>query len=116
MTTKNLLLKDLRTTVYGPSFLGPTSRPFATWELQSQLRLPISSLDEPVRNAVVLGDEAVQTVAQTVDTKGNVKGEWNVTWRKDKSDPEFAIGQATSTGNVLRYFNVHEELLAANAT
>lgn len=102
MTTKNLLLKDLRTSVYDPTFLGPTSRPFATWELQSQLRVQVSSLDEAIRNTVAAGEEGVQTVAQTVDAEGKVQGEWIVRWKQDESEPEFAVGQAVSTGKVLR--------------
>lgn len=94
MTTKTLFLKDLRTSVYDPSFLGPTSRPFATWELQSQLRVPA---DGKTRT-----EEKEEVVARTVDAEGKTRGEWRVTWTKDPTDASFVIGQAGPTGKVVK--------------
>lgn len=99
MTTKTLFLNNLYTQIYDPSILGPTNRLFATWELQSLLRVPVATKAK-ARDG---GTEEEEVLARTFDAKGNVRGEWRVRWTLDPSDSEQLIGQTSQTGKVLRY-------------
>lgn len=88
--TRNILLKPRYTTVYDPSFLGDTRRPFATWELLEQVDVtPTKNSDAP-RN----GEE---TVAETSDERGKVLGRWIVSW-----DATGSIGKCRAVGTVQR--------------
>lgn len=93
MSTKTLLLKDLKTTVYDPTFLGPTTRPFATWELKGRASA----------NAADVSTAGEQIIARTVDVSGKVVGEWRVKWVLNESNPDHAVGTAVPSGKVLRY-------------
>ena len=93
MITKTLLLKDLKTTVYDPTFLGPTTRPFATWELKGRASA----------NAADVSTAGEQIIARTVDVSGKVVGEWRVKWALNESNPDHAVGTAVPSGKVLRY-------------
>ena len=94
MITKTLLLRDLRTTVHDTSFLGKASRPFATWELISHIRVPAE--EERV-------DGVEEVVARTTDEAGKVQGEWRVRWSKALDDPNYLLGKASPHGRVVRY-------------
>ncbi|KAG6920224.1 hypothetical protein DXG01_004993 [Tephrocybe rancida] len=96
MTTQNLLLKPRITTVYDPSFLVETRRAFAKWELADKMVLSGGKAAES-------GME--ETVAETSDKDGNVMGRWIVKWGDDGE------GTCHEVGKIIRYFNVHEELL-----
>jgi len=96
MTTQTLLLRLRVTRVYDPTFLVETKRAFAKWELAETLVLPNNK-------TVELGQE--ETVAETMDKEGNVLGRWIVKWG------EGGVGKCHEVGKVVRYFNVHEELL-----
>ncbi|KAG6813296.1 hypothetical protein H0H92_012451 [Tricholoma furcatifolium] len=96
MTTHNLFLKPRITTVYDPAFLIETRRGFAKWELADSLVFPADKAAEP-------GSQ--ETVAETADKDGNVVGRWVVAWGEDGK------GTCHEVGKVVRYFNVHEELL-----
>ncbi|KAF9464965.1 hypothetical protein BDZ94DRAFT_1254965 [Collybia nuda] len=96
MTTLNLFLRPKITTVYDPMFLVETKRAFAKWELAGAITLPAGKSIAP-------GTE--ETVAETTDKEGNIIGRWIVTWGNDGE------GTCHQVGDIIRYFNVHEELL-----
>ncbi|KAF5380435.1 hypothetical protein D9615_004666 [Tricholomella constricta] len=96
MSTLTLLLRPRITRVYDPTFLIETKRPFAKWELADSLVLPGDKTVEP-------GQE--ETVAETMDKDGNVLGRWVVKWG------EGGEGTCHEVGKIIRYYNVHEELL-----
>ncbi|RDB25122.1 hypothetical protein Hypma_007627 [Hypsizygus marmoreus] len=96
MTTLTLFLNPRITRVYDPTFLIETKRAFAKWELADSLVLPATKAVKP-------GQE--ETVAETMDKNGTVLGRWIVKWG------EGGEGKCYQVGNIVRYFNVHEELL-----
>jgi len=104
MTTQSLFLKPLVTTVYDPSFLLQTTRPFAQWELADKIHLT-STRTESVGVNVHPEDGMEETVAETKDVNGTTIGRWVVKWGTD------GTGTCHQMGHVVRYFNVHEELL-----
>ncbi|KAF7319866.1 hypothetical protein MKEN_00769800 [Mycena kentingensis (nom. inval.)] len=100
-TTLTLRLKPRITKIYDPTFVVRSSRPFAKWELAELVLLPPN-----LRNsATVPGQE--ETVAETRDDKGTVLGRWVVRWGENGE------GSCHEVGKVMRYFNVHDELLPA---
>lgn len=95
MTTLSLTLKRLTTRVYDSDFLVGTSRPFAKWELPLEIQLPPSSEDTiAAGKAGAPGEE--ETVAETLNDKGEVIGRWIVKWG------EGGTGTCRGTGKVLR--------------
>ncbi|KIJ24020.1 hypothetical protein M422DRAFT_195225 [Sphaerobolus stellatus SS14] len=96
METSTLFLQKRVTRVYDwRMFLKGTGRAFAKWELAEEVaRRP----GEETQN----GEE---TVAETVDAGGRIVGRWIVRWGTD------GRGQCRGEGQIVRYFNVHEELL-----
>lgn len=129
MATKTLFLRDMYTQVYDPAILGPTNRLFATWELQPYIRAPADA-----NNASRTRSGAEEVIARTLDSEGKIRGEWRVSWTQDTADKKYLVGHASATGEMLRYvmrtripcfiwpltsvqlirhFNVHEELLAS---
>jgi len=95
METTTLFMKSRYTSVYDSSFLrDSTGRPFAKWELA-----------DAVDGAKEEG-ETEETVAETKDAEGNVLGRWIVRWENGR-------GECRGVGRVIRYFNIHEELLNA---
>ncbi|KIJ15590.1 hypothetical protein PAXINDRAFT_133680 [Paxillus involutus ATCC 200175] len=104
MTTLTLTLKKQITRVYDSDFLVETRRPFAKWELAQEIQLPPPSEDAlTAAKSGAPGEE--ETVAETLNEKGEIIGRWIVKWG------EAGAGTCQATGRVLRYFNVHEELL-----
>ncbi|CAL1711395.1 unnamed protein product [Somion occarium] len=102
MTTLTLSLKERITRVYDTAFLVPTNRPFAKWELAEVFKLAPAEIEAEKEEKVLPREE---TVAETMDKKGNVLGRWVVHW------DENGVGTCREHGQVTRYFNVHEELL-----
>ncbi|KAF9228516.1 hypothetical protein BS17DRAFT_725703 [Gyrodon lividus] len=104
MTTLTLTLRKLITRVYDSDFLVETRRPFAKWELAQEIQLP-----PPSEDAVTAGKGGApgeeETVAETLNERGEIIGRWIVKWG------EGGAGTCQANGKVLRYFNVHEELL-----
>lgn len=95
METTTLLLKRRFTTVYDWKwFLRESGRPFAKWELANDVEGSKKAKEE-VRE---------ETVAETRDDEGRVLGRWIVTWKDGR-------GVCRGEGKIVRYFNVHEELL-----
>jgi len=95
MTTLTLTLKRLTTRVYDSDFLVETSRPFAKWELPLEIQLPPP--DEDIITAGKAGAPGEEeTVAETLNDKGEVVGRWIVEWGKN------GIGSCRGTGKVLR--------------
>ncbi|KAG6840757.1 hypothetical protein C0991_004607 [Blastosporella zonata] len=82
--------------VYDPTFLIETRRALAKWELAHKMVLSGDKTGEP-------GTE--ETVAETVDKDGNLLGRWVVNWGENGE------GTCHEVGKIVRYFNVHEELL-----
>lgn len=95
MTTLTLTLKKLTTRVYDADFLVETGRPFAKWELPLAIQLPPPEKDIiTAGKAGASGEE--ETVAETLNDKGEVIGRWIVKWG------EGGAGTCRSTGKVLR--------------
>ena len=95
MTTLTLTLKRLTTRVYDSDFLVETGRPFAKWELPLAIQLPTPDEDIiTAGKAGVPGEE--ETVAETLNDKGEVIGRWIVKWG------EGGTGSCRGVGNVLR--------------
>jgi len=104
LTTQSLFLKPLITKVYDPSFLIESRRPFAQWELAKVLVLSPSRTESVGAN--VHPEEGIEeTVAETRTADGTILGRWIVKWGAD------GAGTCHQMGHVVRYFNVHEELL-----
>ncbi|KAF8608298.1 hypothetical protein BDV93DRAFT_466603 [Ceratobasidium sp. AG-I] len=101
LTTTNTFLRERRTTVLDPRFFQPTSRPFATWELPQIFTADI----EPGGQR---SDGTVEPVAITRDASNKVLGRWEILWHEDSGR---LIGTLRRSGQVIRHFNVHEELL-----
>ncbi|KAF8629569.1 hypothetical protein AX15_003382 [Amanita polypyramis BW_CC] len=99
MITYNLTLQPRISRIYDPYFLIETKRPFARWELAQELPLPP---DRSIKS-VIPGKE--ETIAETLDINGHILGRWIVQW------DENGRGKCHEAGSVIRYFNVHEELL-----
>ncbi|KAJ7169111.1 hypothetical protein C8R43DRAFT_982294 [Mycena crocata] len=97
ITTLTLRLQPRITKVFDPLFVVPVKRPFAKWELAQFVLLP------PDMRNTTSGQE--ETVAETTDADGRVLGRWVVTWGENGE------GNCHEVGTVVRYFNVHEELL-----
>ncbi|CDO78020.1 hypothetical protein BN946_scf184907.g10 [Trametes cinnabarina] len=103
MTTLTLGLKKRVTTVYDTAFLVPTSRPFATWELAEAFRLSPQEVENARAEGLIPREE---TIAETKTADGGVLGRWVVSW------DEHGVGTCREIGQVVRYFNVHKELLS----
>ncbi|KAF8581096.1 hypothetical protein K439DRAFT_1355108 [Ramaria rubella] len=94
METATLFLKSRYTSVYDSKlFLRDTGRPFAKWELAKAVE---GKKEE---------GEFEETVAETRGRDGRVVGRWIVRWKDGK-------GECRGVGKVVRYFNIHEELLS----
>jgi len=108
--TRNVVLQDRFTRVYDPIFLGSTKRAFAKWQLLDQVVVDTKSdeVDIPERRP-----GGTEVAAETVDRKGNVKGKWVLRWEKQDgaASDTILVGRASKEGSVVKYFNVHEELL-----
>ncbi|KAH7928685.1 hypothetical protein BV22DRAFT_1004269 [Leucogyrophana mollusca] len=104
MTTMSLTLNKLITRVYDSDFLVDTKRPFAKWELAESVLLPPAE-EDAVSAAKMGAPGQVETVAETMNSKGEVLGRWIVKWGEGGS------GSCEGTGKIVRHFNVHEELL-----
>jgi len=105
MTTYSLALRKRVTKVYDTSFLVPAERPFASWRLANKMMFTNEELENkiPERNSE-------ETVAETFGENGGLLGRWIVKW---DIHPEggTVVGECHEVGKVVKYFNVHEELL-----
>ncbi|KAG7527946.1 hypothetical protein FFLO_06488 [Filobasidium floriforme] len=90
LSTTSMFLQERNTFINDQGILAPSERPLTTWKLREQAD---SVVDAPSLEAV------------TTDRTGKVLGRWNVEG-----------GKATHTGSVVRYFNVHPELLETRFT
>lgn len=95
--TTDWRLRKLRTIIYEPSLIRPTSRPLATWELALTPPANEDGQHFPITKLV-----AATHLAKT----GQLIGRQWVTWPQ-KSVP----GRSTVQGNLVRHFTIHEELL-----
>lgn len=116
LNTTSWRLKPTRTLVYEPTFLRPTSRPFAAWEITN---------NPPPLLLKTGQDTLTKKIAETFDlNSGKSLGSWfvkysNQTQTKSTQQTEHGekVQQCKATGKVqvqgkpTRYFNVHEELL-----
>ncbi|KAL1938561.1 hypothetical protein VTO73DRAFT_11584 [Trametes versicolor] len=103
MTTLTLGLHKRVTTVYDTAFLVPTSRPFATWELAEAFQLAEAEVQTARAEGRIPGEE---TIAETRTAEGAVIGRRVVSW------DEHGVGTCKDIGQVVPYFNVHQELLS----
>ncbi|CAG7854583.1 SubName: Full=Uncharacterized protein {ECO:0000313/EMBL:CCA70537.1} [Serendipita indica DSM 11827] len=93
MTTKTMLLRERVTTVYDPSFLEHAEQYFNKVRLRNQIRVPMAEVE---KNGMKLVDGMEETVAETLDEKGNVRGWWEVHWRRE-GDAGFPLPICTLT-------------------
>ena len=101
MTTYTWRVQKRVTLVYDLSFLKPTSRPFANFELAKMQTLPLHRvqrkrlrMDVDSYTGTRLFVEEV--VAEMFDGSGNVLGRWIVTWEND------GVGRCREEGTMLR--------------
>ncbi|KAI0036133.1 hypothetical protein K488DRAFT_12816, partial [Vararia minispora EC-137] len=73
LETMTVFLRPLRTRIYDPVFLADARRPFARWTLARVVQLP-------EEEAAQVSPGMEETVAETLDGKGNVVGRWVVAW------------------------------------
>ncbi|SNX82732.1 uncharacterized protein MEPE_01438 [Melanopsichium pennsylvanicum] len=114
-------LQSRKTLIYQPTFLRPTSRPFAAWEITNSP--PPLTLDPSTAR---IDQEFVirKVVAETFDVKSGSKlGSWIVKYNTNTFtnsnhdlhgdvDGSYKLqGNMETIGKPIRYFNVHEELL-----
>lgn len=111
MRTTSWRLRPLQTTIFEPSLIRATSRPFATWELPAALPPPPAHIEQELERT---GASVTKLLAETRDMKtGKTVGRYWATW--DKDEAASAKGQegkqCAQEGNVVRHFNVQEDLL-----
>jgi len=97
--TSNLFLQPRLTTVFDPAFLQDSTRFFTKWQLADRVTVDPKLL--PSR----LSSEQEETVAETKNAQGKVLGRWIVRWTPS------GTGECQPVGKVVRYFNLHDELL-----
>lgn len=107
LNTVSWRLRPQRTLVYEPTFLRPTSRPFAAWEISN---------NPPPLSLPTQHQQLDKKIAETFDVKtGASLGSWSVTYsaqtQTNDAQPSKALGKVQVQGKPTRYFNVHEELL-----
>ncbi|KAG8811536.1 hypothetical protein FRC19_003741 [Serendipita sp. 401] len=61
-------------------------------------------MEEVKRLGMNLNDGMEETVAETTDSKGNVKGWWEVHWRREGSAG--FVGECREAGNIISAFNI----------
>ncbi|KOS14311.1 hypothetical protein Malapachy_4248 [Malassezia pachydermatis] len=103
-------MRSLKTTVYAPSLLRPTTRALATWELP-EMPNPLT-----IEHPKLVGEHTVSSlVAETVDvSSGKVIGRWWARWRvspTESDEPMAFEGVCESEGKPVRYFYVDEAQL-----
>jgi hypothetical protein len=96
-TTTTLLLRGITTTVYDPTFLEPAEEYFTKVRLRKSIRIPMAVVQKEGMNLV---DGQEETVAETTDSKRNVKGWWEVRWRQE-GEAGF-VGECRGVGKVMR--------------
>ena len=103
-------MRSLKTTVFAPSLLRMTTRPFATWELPDLP--PALTVDE---NSVRSDKERTvsKLISETVDvTSGRVIGRWWARWRVHPGvDVAEFSGTSEAEGSPSVHFYVDESLL-----
>lgn len=111
----NHLLVPLITTIYQPHFLTSTNRPFCSWSLSKVPPLRSSTSENQNENEK---DSSELLIAETRHAKtGELKGRWIAKWSDETKTKDLKDGSWKSEGicyekgKVVKYFNVHEELL-----
>ncbi|KZT72284.1 hypothetical protein DAEQUDRAFT_763024 [Daedalea quercina L-15889] len=102
MTTLTFRLHERTTRVYDTAFLVPATRPLATFELTETFQLPTEETQQGKREGSLPREE---TIAETMRSNGDVVGRWIVQWDKEGK------GTCRSEGQIVRHFNIHQELL-----
>ena len=92
--TTSLTLRKRITRVYDTTFIVPTSRPFAKWELAEAFQLPLAEAQAEKANGHLPREE---TIAETLDDAGNVLGRWIVKWDGN------GAGSCREVGRIQRY-------------
>lgn len=110
LATLSWHMRSLKTTVYAPSMLRPTTRMLATWEL------PESPMPLTIEHPGQVGDHTVSSlVAETVDvSSGKVVGRWWARWRISPTSDDAPMafeGVCEAEGKPVRYFYVDENKL-----
>jgi hypothetical protein len=95
--TSNIFLRSFTTTVYDPMFLEAHEHYFSKVRLRQQIRIPMNDVE---RLQMGLMDGLEETVAETTDSSGKVRGWWAVKWRRE-GDAGF-VGECSSSGKFIR--------------
>jgi hypothetical protein len=96
-TTTTIFLRSVKTIVYDPIFLEENADYFIKVRLRSAIRIPMAEVE---RQGVKLEDGQEETVAESLDSSGNVQGWWAVRWRRE-GDAGF-VGECRAVGKVKR--------------
>ncbi|CEH18246.1 hypothetical protein CBOM_04659 [Ceraceosorus bombacis] len=107
-------LQKLETTIYDLSFIRPTQRPFATWELTLTPE-PVALADLPDKGAEQDTHEVVISETRFAQS-GKLRGRLLVRYSKDAltrgEDGSWkAEGRILKQGKPCRHFQVHEAML-----
>ncbi|PWN30566.1 hypothetical protein BDZ90DRAFT_229582 [Jaminaea rosea] len=100
-------LRPFQTTIYRPSFIRPTSRPFANWELPEEPGA-VDDLQAILADSSSGSESGARRflIAETKDLKTDrVVGSW---WGQVDDAGQV---KCTGQGKPVRHFQVHEELL-----
>ena len=81
--------------IYDPSFLIETHRPLAKWELAREITLSGNSSESGGSKAHPTPGEE-ETIAETMDQKGEIIGRWVVKWKEN------GVGVCHQVGHVVR--------------
>ncbi|KAJ9123128.1 hypothetical protein QFC22_001319 [Naganishia vaughanmartiniae] len=105
LTTTSLFLRPRNTLITSPAnSLVPSERPMTTWKLRESIENGLEAGQEHGSPQASTVEESV--LAITEDEEGNALGRW-VVMGMDKSGRQ----KCQAKGKVVRYFNVHPEIL-----
>ncbi|KAJ9107431.1 hypothetical protein QFC21_000882 [Naganishia friedmannii] len=105
LTTTSLFLRPRHTLITSPSSsLVPSERPMTTWKLRESIENGVEAGQEYGSPHAASVEESV--LAITEDEEGNALGRWAVMGMDERGKQ-----QCQAKGKVVRYFNVHPEIL-----
>ncbi|KIM31537.1 hypothetical protein M408DRAFT_327714 [Serendipita vermifera MAFF 305830] len=105
-TTTTIFLRNIKTVVYDPMFLEPAEEYFIKVRLRRSIRIPMAEVE---RQGMALSDGQEETVAESLDPSGNVKGWWAVRWRRE-GEAGF-VGECREVGKIRSGFNIDPDVI-----
>lgn len=101
-------LQPLQTTIYEPSLIRPTSRPFANWELPQE---PGVGATLPHTVGAAAPSKVLVAESKNLKTGKKIGAWWAETVAQSAGESEPAKVRCFGEGKPVRHFQVHEELL-----